>query len=268
MNAIAKIVGWGLAAGLALGLGGCRSTAVAGDGFPDAARAFPRGGTFANLDNLRQYAPGMSKDQVHALLGTPHFNEGLWGVREWNYLFNLRPGVGAEPVRCQFRVLFDADGKARSQYWKPASCAALLEPPKAAVLSPRAQELPAPLRLQADALFDFDSATLKPAGQERLRQLVRDAGDLQALRDVVVLGYTDRIGGDGYNFQLSQRRAQAVRDFLVAQGFPAGVVRAEGRGKAGPIIECPSGRSRAVIACLAPNRRVEISGVALPADRN
>lgn len=261
-----KIIGLGLAAALLPALGGCRSAAAAGDGFPDPARAYPRGGTYANLDNLRQYAPGMNKDQVQALLGTPHFNEGLWGVRSWNYLFNLRPRIGAEPVRCQFRIVFDADGRAQAQSWKPASCAALLEPPKAALAPAPAEPPPAPppLRLQADALFDFDSARLKPAGQERLRQLVREAGDPAALREVVVTGYTDRIGGDAYNLQLSQRRAQAVRAFLVGQGLPAGVVRAEGRGNAAPVADCPPGRSRAVIECLAPDRRVEITGIASP----
>ncbi|MFT4247098.1 MAG: OmpA family protein [Pseudomonas sp.] len=262
MQVTTKIVGWGLAAGVLLGLCGCRSAAVVGDGFPDARHAYPRGGTFANIDNLRQYAPGMSKKQIYELLGTPHFDEGLWGVRQWNYLFNLRPSVGAEPVQCQLRIVFDEHGRAQSQAWKPASCRALLEPPRAAVAPAAPPPSAAPLRLQADALFDFDSARLKPAGQERLRQLVRDAGDLQALREVVVVGYTDRIGSEDYNLALSRRRAQAVRAFLIEQGLPAGSVRAEGRGKADPISDCPSGRSAAVIECLELDRRVEITGFA------
>ncbi|WP_434030207.1 OmpA family protein [[Pseudomonas] boreopolis] len=263
MQTMMKMVVLGLASAAALGLAGCRS--VAGDGFPDPERAYPRGGTFVNIDDLRQYAPGMNKDQVQALLGPPQFNEGMWGVREWNYLFNLRRSVGAEPVRCQFRIEFDSKGVAQNQHWKPEACSALLEPPAVAAPAAPPPPPPAPVRLQTDALFDFDSATLKPAGQERLRQLVREAGDLEAVRDVLVVGYTDRIGSDAYNLKLSQRRAQAVRDFLVGQGLPASAVRAEGRGEADPVAECPPGSSRAVIECLAPNRRVEITGITVPA---
>jgi outer membrane protein OmpA-like peptidoglycan-associated protein len=263
MKAMLKIVGWGLAAGMALGLGACRTVGADGDGFPNPDRAYPRGGTFVNLDDLRQYAPGMNKDQVLALLGAPHFNEKLWGVRHWNYLFNLRPSVGAAAVRCQFRIGFDSNGVAQSQSWKPAECSALLQPPQAVVPPPPPAPPPAaPLRLQADALFDFNSAVLKPAGQERLRQLVQQVGDPRGVRDVVVIGYTDRIGSDSYNLRLSQHRAQAVREYLIGQGIPAEAVRAEGRGNAQPVAECPAGRSRAVIECLAPNRRVEITGIA------
>src|SRR5690606_19614465 len=66
-------------------LAGCGGAPVRGD-FPDPARAHPAGGTYVSLDGLRQYAPGMNKRQLYALLGTPHFGEGMWGVREWNYL--------------------------------------------------------------------------------------------------------------------------------------------------------------------------------------
>jgi outer membrane protein assembly factor BamE (lipoprotein component of BamABCDE complex) len=112
---------------LVVALAACSSKGeVRERGFPDPARAYPAGGTYVNLDNLRQYATGMNKHQVQTLLGTPHFNEGLWGVREWNYLFNFRRAVGATPVQCQFQVKFDHDGVAVGHAWQPESCAALL----------------------------------------------------------------------------------------------------------------------------------------------
>ena len=72
---------------------------------------------------------------------------------------------------------------------------------------------------------------------------------------------TDRIGTDEYNLNLSQERAEAVSNYLVEQGVPASVMHSEGRGKADPVVQCEPGSSADVIACLAPNRRVEISGL-------
>jgi len=78
-------------------------------------------GSYPNVQNLRQVAPGMTKDQLYDLLGRPHFNEGLVGVREWDYLFHFRTPSGDRT--CQYKILFDKDKLARSFYWSPASCA-------------------------------------------------------------------------------------------------------------------------------------------------
>ncbi|PSD21994.1 hypothetical protein C7E13_18645, partial [Stenotrophomonas maltophilia] len=136
--------------GLILGMGllaACRSHAPAADGpaeatavhFPEASRASLKEGIYPDVADLRRFAPGMSKRQLYTLLGTPHFNEGMWGVREWNYLFNFRTAQGAEYFTCQFQVRFDSKGIAQGGYWKPESCAAVLEPPR-----PPAPLAPAP----------------------------------------------------------------------------------------------------------------------------
>lgn len=236
------------------------------DGFPDPARAYPRAGTFIDVDALRQYAPGMSKKQVQALLGTPHFNEGLWGVRQWNYLLNVRPAAGAAPVRCQLQIDFDG-GTARDQRWAPAACSALMSPPAQAPVAatPAAAPVIQPVRLSADALFDFDSDRLSARGMETLRELVRQAGNLASLQQVAVAGYADRIGSPAYNLALSERRAEAVKRALVDLGVPGSSVWADGRGASDPLVDCPGPRSGAVIACLAPNRRVEITGMGVQA---
>lgn len=232
--------------------------------FPDPGRATLKEGLFVDLDNLRLFARGMSKRQLYTLLGTPHFGEGMWGVREWNYLFNFRSAPGGDYFTCQFQVHFDNKGIAQAGYWKPQACAALLQPP-APPPPPRPAPMPdEPVRLSADALFGFDSAVLTDAGRhsvEGLLQQVRSASQTQTIQ---VLGYTDRIGSDSYNMLLSQRRADAVRDALVQGGVPAAAIIAEGRGKSDPLVQCMQGDRQAVIDCLAPNRRVEISGLAQP----
>ena len=77
-----------------------------------------------------------------------------------------------------------------------------------------------------------------------------------------VFGYSDRIGSDAYNLKLSQERADAVETYLVQKaGVDASKIEAEGRGKADPVTkpdECGGKRSPKTIACLQPDRRVEI----------
>ncbi|KRG39874.1 hypothetical protein ARC20_13490 [Stenotrophomonas panacihumi] len=238
------------------------------DGFPDPSRAYPRAGTFIDADLLRQYAPGMNKEQVQALLGAPHFNEGLFGVREWNYLLNVRPTAGAAPVRCQLQIDFNNHGVAQDQRWAPSACSALMQPPPAApvaALPPAPSPQIQPVRLSADALFEFDSAQLSARGRETLRQLVQQAGSLANLQQVAVAGYADRFGSANYNVALSERRAEAVKFALIELGVPANSVWADGRGASDPLVSCPGPRSSQVISCLAPNRRVEITGMGIQA---
>lgn len=234
--------------------------------FPDPRKATLKEGLFVDVDNLRLFARGMSKRQLYALLGTPHFGEGMWGVHEWNYLFNFRSTPGGDYFTCQFKVDFDGKGIAQAAHWKPQACAAVLDPPRPpAPPAPAPAPMPSePLRLAADAMFAFDSAMLTPEGRRNVDTLLQQVRDASRVQTIQVIGYTDRIGSDRYNLVLSQRRAEAVRDALIAGGVPAGAIIAEGRGKADPLVQCAQAQRKALIVCLAPNRRVELSGKALP----
>ena len=224
-------------------------------------------GTFPSYENLRALAPGMTRDQLYYLLGRPHFAEGF-RVREWDYVFYMKKGDRNSV--CQLKVLFDKDKLAQSYLWKPAGCG---EPPVAAAPAPAPVVVPAPVvpapapapaptvqkfTLGSDVLFAFNSATLTARGRgevARVAEAIRPVTDAR----VVVTGYTDRIGSDAVNQPLSQRRAQAVTEALVAAGVARGALQAEGRGSSQPIVTCSDGLGRtALIDCLAPNRRVEI----------
>lgn len=103
----------------------------------------------------------------------------------------------------------------------------------------------------SDVLFDFNQATLKPGAKEKLAKV---SGILLAYPTlhVNVQGYTDNIGSDDYNLKLSQRRADAVRDYLISNGIPPANVESMGMGKADPVAsnDTPEGRQQ--------NRRVEM----------
>ncbi len=116
-----------------------------------------------------------------------------------------------------------------------------------------------PVHLQADALFGFDSDAISDTGAVLLDDLV---GNLTAAilleQKIEITGHTDRIGNDVYNLALSQRRAESVRSYLVAKGVVPRYIETKGVGSAEPVVECPGIRGRALIDCLAPNRRTEV----------
>ena len=103
----------------------------------------------------------------------------------------------------------------------------------------------------SDVLFDFGSYTLKPGAREKLAKI---SGILLAHPGLTlqIEGHTDSVGTDEFNQQLSERRADSVRDFLAEQGVSASTITARGFGKTQPVAsnETPEGRQR--------NRRVEL----------
>lgn len=115
----------------------------------------------------------------------------------------------------------------------------------------------------SDVLFDFGKANLKPAAAANLDAAHAEIANLGLVSpSVQVNGYTDRIGKEAYNLKLSQRRAEAVANYIVSKGVNPENVTAVGYGKANPVTgtSCDTVHGRkALIACLAPDRRVEIA---------
>lgn len=223
---------------------------------PADANPLHRGGTFPNLDNLRQVQAGLNKNQIIALIGAPHFNEGFAGVREWNYVFNFRAADGSV-TQCEYKILFDGSKIARSFYWHPESCADFLNPPAKAP-PPQVERF----TLSTDALFAFDKyelSDIKPQGRKQLDALARKLTAPEAKTGHIhVVGYTDRLGSTAYNQKLSERRAVTVRDYLASKGVASDHIDAEGRGEADPVKTCDDKNRAKLIACLAPNRRVVV----------
>jgi OOP family OmpA-OmpF porin len=121
--------------------------------------------------------------------------------------------------------------------------------------------------LSADALFDFDSAEMRTAGRQEMDQLIEDLRGME-YEVLNVTGHTDRIGAMDYNQRLSQRRADSVRDYLIANGIPAGDITARGINGSAPVVpasQCTGPVNDALKACLQPDRRVEVEVAALRA---
>ena len=233
--------------------------------FPEAGSAWLKGGTFVNVEQLRRVGRGMTKNQVRELISYPHFSEGLFGPKEWDYLFNFRTGRGDEFVTCQYKVVY-RDGLSDAMYWKDPACAGYVAA-KAEVAGPvpaaAVAAAPQRFKLAADALFAFDKSGIADMSADGRAQLDQWAAQLKGqykrVDTITVIGHTDRLGSDAYNQALSAARAATVRDYLIAQGLPRSALRAFGVGKTQPLVSCTDGGPRSqLIACLQPNRRVEL----------
>lgn len=155
----------------------------------------------------------------------------------------------------------------RTSYWTPAAAIAECDPdlvkPAAAAKAPEAAGVTpvgAKITLSADALFDFDKAVLRAEGKSKLDELVAKAKEIK-LEVIIAVGHADRLGKDAYNQKLSERRAAAVKEYLVGKGIEANRVYTEGKGKKQPVTgdKCKGNKkTKALIECLQPDRRVEI----------
>jgi OOP family OmpA-OmpF porin len=159
-------------------------------------------------------------------------------------------------VKPQSAYVAVAAAPAPAPVMAPAPVAA---PPVAPMPAPAP---PAPMRVtfSADALFDFDKSTIKPAGEQELGKFAAQLRGVQ-YDGVRITGHTDRLGPHDYNLKLSERRAQAVREYLVREGIAPTKLEARGVDGADPVThgECKGSKPTAtLIACLQPDRRVEV----------
>jgi OOP family OmpA-OmpF porin len=148
---------------------------------------------------------------------------------------------------------------------KPVAAAAPYAEPKAIVVAaaapaPLAEKAIQKLTFDADALFDMDKSSLRPAGRRSLDNFVGRIKDINP-EAIMVVGHASRPGTEKHNQTLSEERAQAVKTYLVSAGIAADRVRTSGKGETQPVTgtyECLNDKSDKAIACRQPDRRVEI----------
>jgi OOP family OmpA-OmpF porin len=156
-----------------------------------------------------------------------------------------------------------------------AGCASTPEPtpPPAPAPAPRVEPPPPPPPPPAPAPkpekvttastvnFDFDRYVIRPDASSKLDDLVGKLRNVN-LEVIIAVGHADRIGSDAYNMKLSVRRADSVKAYLVSKGIGASRIYTEGKGERQPVKDCKgSAKTKELIACLEPNRRVESEAV-------
>ena len=164
------------------------------------------------------------------------------------------PYKAAEPCDVVPRASTPAPVVAQAPEPQPAPLAEAAPPPPPVIEK---------LTLSTDVLFPFNKAELLPGGRDKLDGLAKDAQGAEVDK-VVLAGYADRIGSEQYNHDLSERRAQAVAEYLSSKGVDQSRIQVEGRGEDNPVTgdQCAhmgpeKASNKKLVSCLQPDRRVE-----------
>lgn len=179
-----------------------------------------------------------------------------WRTGTWTPGAATDTKAGEVPVACECdKDVVGADKCA------PASARAVAAAPAAAPApAAAAGKCDFSVSLAADSTFAFNKAVLTKSARTNLDSaVIGKLGTCAEVKSVIITGHTDRLGSQSYNQKLSEKRASAVQSYLTGKGVKADVIDTMGAGKTQPIKSCDDKLGRkALIECLAPNRRVTI----------
>ncbi len=173
------------------------------------------------------------------------------------------PALASEPCDATARASAPAPVVAAAPQPAPEPAPAPLAQPEPAPIVQAAPEPRGPLlqkiTLETDVLFGFDKAELRDEGRQKLDEIADGLKDAQ-VDEIVAVGHTDRIGAENYNAKLSERRAAAVKEYLVQKGVSQERIVVEGQGEQNPVTggDCSKVKGQKLIQCFQPDRRVEI----------
>lgn len=114
-----------------------------------------------------------------------------------------------------------------------------------------------PVTVVLKAFFDFNKSELNAVNEEKVKTIAKQIKAFN-IEVITVTGNADRIGTEEYNQNLSEKRANVVKAALVNLGVEESRIYIESKGESQPVVNCPGKTTAKVIACLAPNRRVNI----------
>ncbi|WP_336003010.1 OmpA family protein [Acinetobacter pittii] len=230
--------------------------------FPEPTATYLKAVQRYDLNQIKKLDIGLNKNQVRFLMGNPHFSEGLWGVRTWNYLVGLQKKNSNEYQLCQLQVGFDKNYFVDSLKWRDQTCQDLTiqEDMKAVAESAPMQSTYATNAI----LFNFDKSSINDVvgGNEVLDQVKNDIkNNIHNINHITVTGYADEMGQNDYNQRLSYARAVTIANDLAQSGLAQREnINIDSKGETKDFKSCVGiGERNQVIQCLEPNRRVVIT---------
>ena len=218
------------------------------------------------LDALKQERSDIGMDTPVQVAGSEPVRPDLW-KKIAALKSDKQFSCGQRPVaEAEVHLVWAGHEKMESSWAHAQSYARsaeeLIREAQAAILVCAASAPPKNITLSSDEMFEFGDAKLDPSALWHLNRLSDSLKQAAMPEEIALIGHTDRLRSDGHqerNQLLSEQRAESIRQYLIGKGIPADRIRASGAGSSQPLVQCSARQSKAKqIACLQPNRRVEI----------